>query len=399
MRKFSMFLTILITSFVMVLSGLVASPIASASENGNGSISATFPLGSSVLSDAQKAAIKKTVASSGSDVSFIVTGTAGKLPGVSDRWVQRLAKKRAQAIKAYIVSLGVSKENVTTQTKTTEIGIVPKSTGSQPTSAPTVAVTAAAAGSSSGGGSGSGGGGTPAPATCATGATCIVGDTGPGGGKVYYVAAGTSTFPCGPSFTGGCKYLEVAPSGWNGPTDLSKPWAIGDGSGGDGFSPSTTLVPGDLVQTEIEADLKVSTQIGLGYKYSDLIVAQNGTYVETTNNYAAGAARAYRGGSMTDWYLPVIAELNLLCQWNRGVTQDVTTLCAGAGAYNSGTEASASGITTGPYWSASERARTNAFGLSFGIPTGTLSLQSKNVGRPSTPNMYVRPIRAFAPAT
>ena len=135
-RKISILVTILITSFVMALAGLVASPIATASEN-DGSISATFPLGSSVLTKDQKAAIKKAFASSGSDVRFIVTGTAGKLPGVSDRWVQRLAKKRAQAIKAYLVSLGVSKTSITTQSSTTEIGVGPKSTGSYPTSAPT----------------------------------------------------------------------------------------------------------------------------------------------------------------------------------------------------------------------------------------------------------------------
>ncbi len=54
----------------MALAGLVASPMASASENGNGSISATFAVGSSVLSDAQKAAIKKALASSGSDATL-----------------------------------------------------------------------------------------------------------------------------------------------------------------------------------------------------------------------------------------------------------------------------------------------------------------------------------------
>ena len=58
MRRLSILLTILITSFVMALAGLVASPIATASEN-DGSISATFPLGSSVLTKDQKAAIKK----------------------------------------------------------------------------------------------------------------------------------------------------------------------------------------------------------------------------------------------------------------------------------------------------------------------------------------------------
>ena len=142
MRKISIFLTVLITSLALTLAGLVASPIASASEN-DGSISATFAFGSSVLTKAQKAAIKKALASSGTDVSFIVTGTAGKLPGVSDRRVQRLAKARANAIKAYLVSLGVNKTRVTTQVKMTKIGEAPKISNIYPTPAATPTVTAA----------------------------------------------------------------------------------------------------------------------------------------------------------------------------------------------------------------------------------------------------------------
>jgi hypothetical protein len=144
MRKISIVLTVLITSLVMTLSGVVASPIASASENGDGSISATFASGSSVLTKAQKAAIKKALASIGTDVTYIVTGTAGKLPGVSDSRVQALAKARAKAIKAYLVLLGVNKTRVTTQSSTTEIGEAPKSVGSYPTPAPTPTATATA---------------------------------------------------------------------------------------------------------------------------------------------------------------------------------------------------------------------------------------------------------------
>jgi hypothetical protein len=46
MRRFSNVVTILITSIVMALAGLVANPIATASEN-DGSITATFAFGSS----------------------------------------------------------------------------------------------------------------------------------------------------------------------------------------------------------------------------------------------------------------------------------------------------------------------------------------------------------------
>ena len=51
--------------------------------------------------------------------------------------------------------------------------------------------------------------------TCATGGTCIVGDTGPGGGIVFYVRAAGGTFTSTGSVCGtACKYLEAAPTGW-----------------------------------------------------------------------------------------------------------------------------------------------------------------------------------------
>jgi hypothetical protein len=48
-------------------------------------------------------------------------------------------------------------------------------------------------------------------ATCATGGACVLGETGPGGGKVFYVASSNFTSTgsdCGTA----CKYLEAAPS-------------------------------------------------------------------------------------------------------------------------------------------------------------------------------------------
>jgi hypothetical protein len=370
MRKISIVLTVLFTSFVMALAGLVASPIASASEN-DGSISATFASGSSVLTKAQKAAIKKALASSGAGVTYTVTGTAGKLPGVSDSRVERLAKARAKAIKTYLVSLGVSKTSIKTQASMTEIGVGPKSTGSYPTPAPTPTVTAVATNN--------------APAaptlTCATGGTCIVGATGPGGGIVYYVD--NLGFSCGVSYTttgsptgGKCKYLEVAPGGWNTGADPTKPWAVPGRT-----SPDVTGI------TNHTAGYYDAAGIGLGYRNSDLIETHNGVYSASTNNYSAGAARAYAGGSKTDWYLPTTAELNLLCQWDRNVTQVVTTACIG-GTINTGTNASGSGFAGSWYWSSSQYGVGNAWGLLF-EPSGTVYSDGKG----ST--LLVRPVRAF----
>ena len=346
----------------MILAGLVASPIAAASEH-NGGISATFASGSSVLSDDQKAAIKKALASSGSDVSFIVTGTAGKLPGVSYNRVQRLVKARAKAIKDYLVSLGVSKTSVTTQVKMTEIGQSTKGIGSYPTPAPTQTATAVAVNAVA-----------AASAPAAPAPTYVVGDTGPGGGIVYYVHTGN--FACGPTLAATCKYLEVAPSGWSGGgADPMMAWAVPVNQGAD-----VTDITNDGASAYNNA-----LGIGLGLKNSIAIVTQGN---DTTT--AAGAARAYASGSKTDWYLPTTAELNLLCQWNHAVTQDVTTPCTGSYlTINTGTGATGSGFSPADYyWSSSEANRFDGHEQLFGF--GFQGAFGKNNGFD-----VVRPVRAF----
>jgi len=116
----------------------------------------------------------------------------------------------------------------------------------------------------------------------------IVGQTGPGGGKVFYYAAGG--FSCGASLSNTCHWLESAPVTWNGGSndpDLS--WSnIANGS---------NLLSG------------LTDAIGSGYKNSILIQAQNGTYNSSTNSYGAGAAMAYRGGGLSDWYLGSLQEI------------------------------------------------------------------------------------------
>jgi hypothetical protein len=205
-------------------------------------------------------------------------------------------------------------------------------------------------------------------ATCATGGACIVGDTGPGGGKVFYVHA-SGTFNCGVAFTSTCRYLEVAPSGWNTGADPTKLWAVTANQISD---------VGSI--TNDPSAYNDARGIGLGYKNSIAIVNQGN---DTTT--AAGAARAYAGGSKSDWYLPTTAELNLLCQWARDVVQSVTTACLG-GSLNTGTGASG-GFLGYYYWSSSEHAASNAF------------LQDFRTGNQSSPNKYnwthVRPVRAF----
>ena len=53
----------------------------------------------------------------------------------------------------------------------------------------------------------------------------------------------------------------------------------------------------------------IGYEIGTGLTNTNIIIASQGP---TSTNYAAGLARAYRGGGYTDWFLPSKDELNKL---------------------------------------------------------------------------------------
>jgi hypothetical protein len=208
-----------------------------------------------------------------------------------------------------------------------------------------------------------------------------VGQTGPGGGLIYYVNA--AGFDCGETYsptgspTGGkCNYLEVAPSGWNTGTDPDRRWAVSAQESNDVTSITNDAVPFNDV-----------LGVGLGYRNSVAIVGQ-GNGITT----AAGLARAYTGGGKSDWYLPSAAELNLLCQWVRGVAQSVTTGCSG-GYYDQNNTAHLilAGIVNNYYWSSSEKNASYAWYQDLyyysNAPQGTFFSKSF-LGA-------VRPVRAF----
>ena len=211
-----------------------------------------------------------------------------------------------------------------------------------------------------------------------------VGQVGPGGGFIYYVNA--DGFDCGSSFTSTgsptgekCNYLEVAPSGWNTGTDPAKAWAV------------NAYIESDISTIPNETDAYNNLLgVGLGYKNSVAIVAQNGAYNASSNDYAAGAARAYAGGSKSDWYLPSTAELNLLCQWARGVAPSVTTRCMG-GTLNSATYgAGTSGFSSSSYSASSEYNASSSWRQVFEDVSSGLQSSTNKFGKPR-----VRPVRAF----
>ncbi|MCX6444106.1 MAG: hypothetical protein NTY85_01005, partial [Actinobacteria bacterium] len=205
------------------------------------------------------------------------------------------------------------------------------------------------------------------------------GNTGPGSGFVFYVDV--AGFNCGATYTstgspkgGLCHYLEVAPYGWSTGADTRTAWSV---------------VVEDISGITNNATVyNNASGIGLGYKNSVAIVASNGAYNASSNSYAAGAARAYTGGSKSDWYLPTSAELNLLCQWVRGIPSDVTTVCP-IGILNSATYGAQS-VSLLPlvYWSSSENTVDRAWRQNLN--------SGGQVGDPKgSPPAYVRAIRAF----
>ena len=196
----------------------------------------------------------------------------------------------------------------------------------------------------------------------------MVNSTGPGGGKIFYVAS--TPFACGPTWAVTCTYLEAAPSGWaNDGTPANDPtrtWATNVNSN------QSTVVTG--------AD---QTAIGSGYQNTLHIVAQAGNVAATS---AAVAARNYTGGSKTDWYLPSRDELLQMCKWARGQAWGSdATICSDDGAINSG--AAAGFVDDTPYWSSSEFSSSQAW-AQYLIGDSQQELR-KDAG------LHVRPIRAF----
>ena len=194
-------------------------------------------------------------------------------------------------------------------------------------------------------------------ATCAEGGVCQVGDIGPGGGIVFYVAPTTFTQigASGTMCTTNCKYLEAARiSIW------------GDNSSDPAFS--WTIVA-NQASAVTGAD---GTVIGSGYQNSVDILNQGGAVIGSST--AAAAARAFTGGSKSDWYLPSTDELNELYLEKTAV----------------------GGFGNNWYWSSTEAAdqpSEAAWGQNFGA--GFTWQLKADKGVPD----YVRPIRAFAPAT
>jgi hypothetical protein len=205
-----------------------------------------------------------------------------------------------------------------------------------------------------------------------------VGDTGPGGGKIFYVA--TTPFACGPTLASSCTYLEAAPALWfAGAAEPTRTWAQ-----------SAPDYQSTGVNNATSPETATATGIGWGYRNTRAIILQGNTDTATSAAALADSHTVTVSGVVyDDWYLPSKDELNQMCKWQRGVawTSDAT-VCTG-GSLNSVTYgAGAAGFVENFYWSSTELDAGDAWFQDF--RNGT----QYNFGNKSA-TLYVRPVRAF----
>jgi hypothetical protein len=221
----------------------------------------------------------------------------------------------------------------------------------------------------------------PAPSCANGGIACLIGDVGPGGGRVFYVA--TTSFDCGPTRSESCLYLEAAPALWNGGTrDPSRSWAKYPYSS-------------EVVNNPSSPETASATGIGWGYRNTRAIILQGNTEVATS---AAALADSYApsvgGVIVDDWYLPSKDELTQMCKWQRGLPWVSDATACVDGVRNTGI--GASGFARDWYWSStqgippdngSEQAWAQPFDPQSDDPGARFDLKDSREG--------VRPIRAF----
>jgi len=179
----------------------------------------------------------------------------------------------------------------------------------------------------------------PAAPTCATGGPCQVGETGPGGGKVFYVA---------PKIMAWGRYLEAAPVSWSGSED--DPLAI--------WCSDTTALLTNLITGDTTTGTATGLGLGAGYGNTQAMLSR-------CTSGAANLARSYRGGGHDNWSLPSKDELNEMYT----------------------TRSTIGGLNESDYWSSTENTAPYAEIRYFGTGYGDYYYKFNSLS--------IRPIRAF----
>jgi hypothetical protein len=126
-----------------------------------------------------------------------------------------------------------------------------------------------------------------------------IGDVGPGGGIVFFVAP-EQFESAGSDCATQCRYLEVAPSD----SEVIRTWS-------SGTNQAILLPPAP--------DERWVLGIGSGMANTKRIVDQPGN---EPGSSAAAYAHEYENNGKTDWHLPSLLELNELCKYARQQNDD-----------------------------------------------------------------------------
>jgi hypothetical protein len=221
-----------------------------------------------------------------------------------------------------------------------------------------------------------------------------IGSIGPGGGRIFYIAAVTFASPgstCNTSGVGGistCKYLEVSPSTWKTgsvASDLGYAWSTNI-SVSTGQNRTTSSAEGVVANS---ANEKFNWKIGQGF-YNTSVMKVDGA---TSAAQAAVLAYAATDSSAGQWFIPSTNELNELCKYARGqTTGDLTVKCVvGSGTFKSTENVGSDlgGFVTGWYWSSSEWVVHPQGAWYQSFRDGSQEVDGKSNA------LYLRPIRAL----
>ena len=210
--------------------------------------------------------------------------------------------------------------------------------------------------------------------TCDVVTPCKLGDSGKGGGTIFYISQ--TGFPCGTTSATTCNFLEYAPMNWS--TQGGSTANCTATAGARDLLCSWSLLP------TLSGAPALADGLGKGLANSAALQIPTGAYVSS----AANAARQYTGSNarssyyVQDWYIPTLIEAVELCKYANGNATTSSACTPGSLKPE---------FTADNYWTsnpASTGAGTNATALHFG--TGVAASLDRTSVR------LVRPIRAFS---
>lgn len=156
----------------------------------------------------------------------------------------------------------------------------------------------------------------------------LMGETGPGGGIVFYRTGSTC--------------YEAAPAGWGGIGDPVVQWGcrgVVMGSTGTGIGTGAANTSLIIAFHDNQANFANNDYYNFRGDYGSI-----GCHSSNNGTVAAKLARSYVSGKFSDWYLPSQDELNQLWTW-----------------YNAAGNPSTAGFSGEKYWTSSENGGSKAW--------------------------------------